>query len=339
MPISTNINHLTYKLPQRDARNARLNPEVQTIVKQDLDIVTKEEVEAFKVNPTLIAYYKRRYNGRRCTCTTGSMADKEEAAIVNRGMSIDEFLVDIPALFPHRDNCPVCFDTGFVGGYERIGCHTIVLDYLAPHTASKLEVVTKRPYWLKATSSTGTVSWTLTIPRYFVSLQDIVIRWNEEPRSWALLLNGSPISESLLEANKGNEVTLTLRMKDGNNKNAGVYAVFIVLSLVDDPFVKGDFPNVTRSITSDDYTIDSIVNPIQVNLSNRVNKVEATDLFIDTRFKQIWRLLEIMHNEPIDKVVIHREAQCRRVKAFELYYMLPNKLIQGVYDVPQSYVL
>lgn len=335
MGTSTSITSLT-NIP-RDARNRRLVRDTPGILSTALQRVSDEEVNALTINPTLVAYYKRLLNGRRCTCKDSSLEDAYNKEELETAISIDEFLVRIPTLSSAKASCPICFETGYVGGYERVGCKTVVLDYTSKPTISKIQVNKLRPYWYQALSRTGTITWTTRIPKYYTKIVDLIIAWKEEPRSWLLQVDNQDFSESYIRSKKGNNVAFSIKMKDKSNENAGIYAIFIVFAVASSYLVNADFPNLNKTVTADFNINNDIVSPIQINLDRTVTTLNTTDVMIDSRFNRVWRVLEIINNEPIAGVILHRETQSRVVREFEHIYQIPNSIIKDVYPSLEKY--
>jgi len=138
------------------------------------------------------------------------------------------------------------------------------------------------------------------------------------------------VTKALLESLKGDKVTVRLEMKDSTNDDAGFYAAFIQLGIVNDGYIRCDSPRNTISYTGEINAVDEVQSSITINFDSTVSNLSSRDLVIDDN-GIIWRLLEIENNNPMD-VSISFSCQARLVRAYEHYFQLPSKIIQKHYN-------
>jgi len=317
-------------------RNKHLVPEVSLRAQRILRRAAEEENQAFTVHPIYTHYYKRLTHGKQCTCRIESLSRDSSKTALNNSMQLADFLVNVPQILPTKDNCPICFDSGFVGGYSRLGAFTITLDSTTRYTTSKVRLEKKRPYIFRPSDKAGYVNWEIKIPKYFKSVLDVAVRWDIEPKEWDLKIEGNLVDEDNIIAEKNSTANITLSMKDGDNLAAGAYCVFIVLEVADSNLLPANFPNISTSLTADYNVTNEITSPQSVYLDNSIQKVDTTDLFIDTRFRRVWRILEIEHNAPFNEP-IDWKTSARLVRDFEATHMVPNKLIVSKYPISGKY--
>ena len=313
-----------------EVRNAHLFPDIAPRVQTFLERASFEEEQAFRVNPTLVSLYKRLNRGRRCSCL--DLFDENPVETnTPEPVSLEQFLLRVPKLLPTVESCPICFDTGWVGGYERVGCFTVTLDSTFRHNKSKVKLVNTRPSWFLSTTSTGQVAWFVDIPNYFLGAE-VYIRWNQRPTTWSLSLNGQPISFELLDSLKGvRACEFALSMRDGRDQNAGFFAVTLVFIVSSEHFLPTDFPNLTRTLTADMNIIHDISSPFTVHFDRKA-RIHTTDLFVDQRWKRCWRIIESLDVDP-KNINIHHETQARLVRDFESRYFVPNRHVISTYHV------
>jgi len=333
--ITTSMNKLLNEVSSKDPRNRHLIPEVSLRAKRILEGVVKEETSAFAVNPVDVVLYQRLTNGRICTCKDESIK-KDLSNLEQTSISLSDFLVNVPTLLKTKDSCPICFDIGFVGGYNRIGYQTIVFDSTLKYNYSNVMLNKTRPYWFSATNKSGYISWSFVIPKYFSNVADLAIKWKKEPSNWSIEINSQIIDEDIICSNKGQRVTLTLKMKDSSGE-AGVYAIFLVLTQAE-PYLPSDFPNLTRSLTGDMNIVNEITSPFTVYFNSKSKKLNTTDVFFDMKYSRLWRILEIANTDPMEQI-IQFECSCRLVRDFEISYFLPNKYILKYYPIEYTFVI
>jgi len=338
MAISTAVGNFVPGFPvNRDPRNKHLIPEVSVRAERILKGVAKEENSAFAMHSVYCCYYHKLKNGRPCTCRYDRLEVDVERTAEDKAIVLSDFLLNVPQLVPDGDSCPICLDTGFVGGYERTGTFSIVLDpTLAHNTTAGVRLEKSKPYVFRPSNVSGDITWTITIPTYFTNVTDVAIRWDEEPEEWSVKLDNVTLTEDLLEDSKGEEVTIKFSMTDGSNKAAGMYCIFLVFNVSDSYLISSNFPNIETTLTGDMNIVNDITSPQSVYFDDAVGDCLTTDLFLDTRWNKLWRVVSLETNAPYENI-IDRKTQSRIVRDFEKHLMIPNKLLVGYYNKISDY--
>lgn len=336
MTISTSLGRFTSqtKFSNKGPKNKHLVPEVHLRAKRLLEISAQEENSAFEVHPIFVCYYRKLKNGKQCTCQIESI-DRDTTKQEKSSISLSDFLINTPTLLQTKDNCPICFNTGFIGGYERLGCFSHILDSTSNFETSNISLEKSRPYIFRPNNKEGHITWNIIIPKYFEHIEDLAIRWDIEPSEWRLELNGSIVTSDVLEAEKGNEVEFTLYMREPRSKQSGFFSIFIIYNVANS-LIPANFPNITESLTADMNIVQDINTPQSVYFDNTLKQIYTTDMFIDTRYQKIWRVLEIENNDPFSQVIDHKTT-CRVCRDFEENYLIPNKLLIGKYPIKDLY--
>ncbi len=315
---------------QRDPRNAHLNPEVRKRMKRILTQAQREENEAIKVYPKYVEYYKLLKNGRQCTCTDESIERDIEAVENSSGVKFTDFLMNLTGtVLPEKEQCPICFGTGFPGGYSRVGAQSYCFDYTMSHKPYRVGIVREQPYYFKPESRLGKITWKFNVPKYFDSVLNLAIKFKEEPAHWNLTIDGSDVSEDAFLAYQNNTVDLVLEMKDSTNENAGLYGIFLQFGVAKYD-IQCDMPRLTKTYTGDFNIRDDVTSNITINFDNTVDTIHTTDLIIDDE-GFLWRIIENEPNNPMG-VLISNTAQARLVRHFEKYFIMPSKNVNKFYN-------
>jgi hypothetical protein len=143
------IRNLRQNIEYRDAAPSRTEyledePHKQAI-EQLLPQIAAESQQAAKPARQVFLYYRRKLSGRRCSCFTVET-------------SPDGF-------------CPICFGSGFVGGWDLHGCRTEVIDVTHPNLklvnidAAFSEGLRPTPFQLVDGSKTGYIETEIAILR------------------------------------------------------------------------------------------------------------------------------------------------------------------------------
>lgn len=327
MSIYTTKSGLARPRVPRPARNKHLLPEVSLRSKRILSAAKEENDVATQVVQWKAEYYRRLKNGRMCSCRDESV-ESQISEDKQTGTSINDFLLKEENVLENSTLCPICFNTGFVGGYDREGVETQVLDATNRFRLNKVNLMKERPYWFRPTDKVGSVTWKVQVPKHFESIANISIRWKEEPKQWSLKVNENDEIEDELENSRGGNADVKLQMKDSTNENAGVFAIFIQF-IVSEPYINIDFPNYERSYEGEFNVDEGAQESAKVNISGNVTNISTKDLLIDEN-GFIWRITRITENNPMD-VNISSTLESRLVHKFEKYYMMPSKIISKRY--------
>lgn len=313
----------------KNARNSTLMPEVRLRSKRILKGAAQELSNSLSFYPKNVELYKRLENGRACSCTK-----KKAEVVIQEASSL--FLSDFVLKFDGKltetlNECPICFGTGFVGGYNRSGCYQIVLDSTLANV-STLEQTLDPPYYFKPNNKVKRVSWDVILPKYFGKVVTVAIKWKEEPEQWSFTVDNNEYTNSYIMSRNGEKVTFTMTLKDSSNINAGMYCIFIQLAIGTET-VNADMPRVITSYTGEMNISDEPQNNITINLGN-VGKLSTKDVIIDD-LGYIWRILEVESLNPMN-VEMGYICQARLCRNFESYFILPSKIINKLYT--HSYV-
>jgi len=320
------------KIKSKQGRNTYLIPEVQLRSKRILEGASQELVSAINFYPKTVELYKRLENGRQCSCTNKAIEKEKEDT---SALFLSDFVLNFNgSLNENLDECPICFGSGLVGGYNRVGCYGMILDSTLANI-STIDKTLDPPYYYRPNNKLNTVSWEIEIPKYFKRIACIAIKWKEEPSEWSFTIDNNPYSNSYLLSRKGETVTFSLSMKDGNNANAGLYCIFIQL-VISNENIPADMPRITQAYTGELNISDEPQGNITVNFDKSSGTLSTKDVIIDD-LGYIWRILEIENINPMN-VSIGYTCQARLCRNFENYFILPSKTINKMYSHSYTFV-
>ena len=158
------LNSLKINIPR--ARNTHLIPEARLRSKKILESIALEEVNSFDYYPQSVEFWRRLKSGRQCTCSSESI-NREIEKKESDNLSLSDFLLLFKSdLGSTQDFCPICFNTGFVGGYHKIGTYSIILDSTGSQI-NNINIEQSRPYVFRPTNILGIIQWEITIPKFF----------------------------------------------------------------------------------------------------------------------------------------------------------------------------
>jgi len=292
---------------------------------------------AFSVNSVDALVYKRLEKGRTCSCLNfksgnGTLYSTERdigapVIILNEDKDSDptEELLDevVEALRDSLEACPVCYGTGFIGGYKLLNSHETFLDTTYPITSKyKIGIRAGRPSFFTSTGNGAFVVFTINVPSIFNSLKVTVL-----PKSTGVhtetfssmeikrLVDPSyiPLSQASLTSLLTTTSTILIKIYITED----IHGIFI-RTVLGETSVRINFPKIPESFADgafDVWDTQTVAVTSKELLSNK-------DVLKDTRYNKTWRIINIERNEPRE-VDIGKDITLRRIKNFEVFGLLP----------------
>lgn len=231
------------------------------------------------------------------------------------GLDIEELALDFDAssLGFGSVSCPICFGTGFIGGYAPFHAHRSVLTV---HDCQYVGETNMTEALWRARTPTGFTA-TITLPRGAIGV-DVFRVWNKDkPVTAKFKIDTTPI----------NGVVDILTRCDGLRHT--LQAVF------DDEFTHFEmqFNLTTESVyfefprrpSSNDTALLEQMEPFQIIMSPNVPMVDSEDIIVES---QLGKVLIVQNSNPWNsrqRNVLGWELQVRVVQPMELYRLLPAR--------------
>jgi hypothetical protein len=317
------------------ARNSHLMPEIHQRAQRILHSAKEEAIMALNVVREMGELWSKYKNGEVCTCVTQQQKLNESEEMSKGNIDILDFLKSgNVGVLANREFCPICYGTGIVGGYDLLGTHSITLHAGTPGLKlKKLSVEQKTPYRIRCGTS-GTATWEVQLPKYFIQCHTIVAHWTPRPpQGFELLLNDKPFNIdvfNLLGQTNREKVKLTIRMEDSSGEISLDY-LRIILKMNRDTLVSVDIPNYTYNYTGALAVQQEVQSSITMNFAGTVD-IDTSDIIVLEKDGIMWRIIENEFNAPMG-VTISSNCQARLVRAFEFYYLLPSKCAHTKYPM------
>lgn len=315
-------------------RNQHLLPEIHARAKRMLLQAQQEMINAnSSVVMQLCEVWRIKRNGAACSCTKEAIeAEVEESK--DSYLDLKAFLMN-KELTPlsKKERCPVCFGSGFSGGFDLQGATLVTLDALNVGKMKNAAIVEAQPWWIETTTGESRVSWYVTIPKYAVDVYGVCIKWKNEPTDYSVELNGEPISAGGLIACAGKRVKITVRVRDGKTKDAGIYAIFLYF-VTGSTLVNVDLPHWTKGFSGSLRIWEEVNESVTANFDARVKNLTPQDIFI-LKEGFIYRIVEVEYNRPLE-VNISWNCQANLVRPNQHYYILPSKMSLSMYPCPNT---
>jgi len=222
---------------------------------------------------------------------------------------------------PTSKSCGICLNTGFVGGYAMVNANRIILDptFKVKRIFGGHVNTTDKPYRFEITTG-GKVEFDIIVPFFHRVLAIRVMNNAKEVAIANVTLNGAVVTIQNLVAAARTKVTI------------GVSDVseFTHLELIlgyRNKEVYGDFPNF--SFTGD-LTVEMALEPVRVVLDPRVPMLQVYDLFTDTVYGFLWRVMEFEPQRDKYRNVYGWVANVRLVQRYEVFSSLWRPLTPPV---------
>lgn len=315
-------------------RNQHLLPEIHARAKRMLLQAQQEHINAnSSVVMELCEVWKAKRNGAACSCTKKAIeAEAQEHS--DTYFDLKAFLLNkdiVPAKIQER--CPVCFGTGFSGGFDLQGSQLVTLDATNVYKMKEASIVEDRPWWIETPTKMSKATWLVTLPKYAIDVYGVCVKWKNKPSKYSVELDGEPISQVRILANLGKRVKITVKVKDSNVPDLGIYAVFLYF-VTGSTMVNVDIPLWTKSFSGSLRVWEEVQESVTANFDARVNNLTAQDLFI-LKEGYIFRITEVEENRPLN-VNISWNCQANLVRPNQHYYILPSKISLNLYPCPDT---
>lgn len=341
MPVFSSTTGWAKPRVNRGARNAHLLPEINTRINRIITGARSETAVANRVLEDYVELWHKLTNGRPCTCTLAKHEEEFEHEVhAHEGVRLEDFLTTSNLeLTTTREFCPLCFNTGFIGGYRRSGVESIILEASTNPKTKSVHLIRQKPWWYQAGPTWGHITWTVTIPRYFNDAIDIIIRWkNREPSDWTLTIDGEELSLDMLKALAGETVQIKLAMRDINSVDdeVGVIAIWLQLETTH-ALVPAELPNLQQAFTGALNVYGEYNGPITVNFDGTQGIITPFDIIVHHSKKRdynggCWRITQVEADSTLD-INVDYNCEARLVRAFENYYLLPSKAARLQYPM------
>lgn len=268
-------------------------------------------------------YFRRRTSGRLCSCMLG-----------------DE---NSPA-----STCLVCFNTGFVGGYDKYGTRTEVLDSTHPsltltNVHGNYDSGTRTTFFvLDDDAKVGMIQATIELRKNSSSYVDQLMTYDN-----ASTLGGDGVIDYLcreygtntwMQWNTQNvqnilntqsatkmEVCIYLRRRSVNVVNSPCFShLYLRYGLLpaQQAIVFADIPRSTETITLQEYGFDEQIGTIQMFTDNTVTTYTIDDFFYYIEVQKFWKLSEVQPLRTMG-MYISFDLTARYMQKYEIATQVP----------------
>ncbi len=276
--------------------------------------IARRTENAIAVASKPIAFFRRIKSGRRCSC----------------------FMMAAAA----EGNCQICFATSYVGGYEKYGCMTEIIDITRPG----LQTLGLRPPFekmfrpmvlsLTGTSLKGVIETEITFAanaklvdylkaeytlrdRRKSAVQVLIKPWGT---SDFVLLNEKVLKLALHGRNAVIRVILT---RTNANVASPLFSHLVLrYRLLQDISLSADIPKRKESVILRDYGIQDSYDYLNFVLPNKIKTLCNEDFFVLLDEGTRWKVKEVTPNRPLGQLTSY-QAVGRLIGHSEPYMKIP----------------
>lgn len=289
-------------------------PHTRQAVYDRVPQIAQRNRHAHEVVPTHFDIYQHLTTGRRCSC-----------------WEIEE---------EPQGLCPICFGTGTVGGYQKIGTKVEVIDVTSSGLAS-INVIpgyhlhTRPVYFtLLDTALYGTVTTEINLPRSIGQLDitpqyvayapgdltaaEIYCRTPDEDQ-WVLLTKAN-IEQRIFSARL--QVKFVLRRDLPTAGIPRISHVRLVFKLKDDTTIIGNIPRSMESMSLEELGIMNSTSSEQFVFGPDLHAISNQDFMVQMATGIRWKVTEIQPNEILG-MNTSWDVTCRIVQSYEPTYEVP----------------
>lgn len=284
----------------------------QIAQQQLLPRIANRSRNAVKVNRQDFFFFQRKQAGRRCSC-----------------FSIEQSAAG---------DCNICFGTGFVGGYDKYGCETEIVDVTRPG----LRLIGVEPNYGSRTrpvlfglidgATRGFIECDIDL-RSNVRLVDVLqLRDSVSDRRAAstklFVLAGPswvPMTDAVLSTLLGNQrltVRIELTRRLVTTDSPLVSHLLIRYRKLDKPRIIADIPRRRKSIVLEEFGISDRFEVINLVLSDEPRSVATEDFFVLLSEGTRWKVIDESENKPGGILTSH-DVSARLINSWEPYAQVP----------------
>lgn len=303
-------------------REVRTSPTTGTDLKGDapyqlaqqqlIPQIAKRSRNAVKVNRQDFMFFQRKQAGRRCSC----------------------FVVEQSP----DGGCGVCFGTGFVGGYDKFGCESEIIDVTRPglrlvNVEPNYEAKT-RPVLFKLIdgASRGWIETDVQLHSN-VRLVDVIqsrdsIADRRNAKVNILVWSGAawkPLNDSTLSTLLANH-RITVRIELSRRLLTTESPLFSHLLMryrkLENPRIIADIPRRRKSIVLEEFGISDRYEVINLFLADEPRNVATEDFFVLLAEGTRWKVIDESENKPGGILTSH-DVTARLINTWESYAQVP----------------
>jgi hypothetical protein len=274
----------------------QLIPSVQHMVRNSISVDRRE-----------IFYYFKKVQGRECSC----VKENETA----------------------EGKCPICYKTGWVGGYDKFGTHTEILDITARHSSFNiLGDYTQRPVpmLLEKDQIFGSMTFDLELRQNNGAL-DLLQILDYQPEgssikyfimqglSWVQLTPESLTGQLNQHAIK---IKVDMSRLNLNFPSPKLTAIRIRYNLRDELMIHSDWPHPKNSRALSEYGVFNQWQSCEINMDDTIPVITPEDWVYRSDRNERWKIIESDRYDPLT-LTIGWNLTARLVQPFEIYHTFP----------------
>jgi hypothetical protein len=274
---------------------------------------------ALGVDTRWFYYYKRRNAGRRCSCALGEQSSPSSV-------------------------CGVCYGTGIVGGYDKYGTRTELVDTTFP--SLDLINITERvdtfpsSFVLEDGATKGVIRGRLRLVSnngYVDSMHrackgNVTITVKRPSESLWTVISSADSFTQFLGAATELDFEITLNRETTRDESPRFLKWFIRYGVLpkDECMLPGDLPTNTESVSLQEYGYDEQFGSVQIvmgaagkNRTGRITTFTIDDFLFYIERSRYWKLTEVKPNYALG-LYTSFDLTARWVQKYEVYQKFPT---------------
>lgn len=302
-------------------RERRTRPETGTDLKGDapnklaqeqlIPRIVNQQRNAVRVNRQEFFFYRRRQAGRRCSCW--AVEQSPDGA------------------------CGICYSTGIVGGYDKWGCETEVIDVTRPG----LRLLNVEPdygaqtrpvmFGLVDGATRGYVECDVDVRANVRMVDRLDVQASVDKRftGTRLLLQDGPAfapatDAAMSRALAGARLTLRVEMfrQNANTPTPRLTGVLFRYRKLERPRIIADIPRRRKSVVLAEFGITDSYEVMNIVTADEPRVISTEDLFILVQEGTRWKIIDESENRPGGILTSH-DSTARLISNWESYARIP----------------
>ena len=267
----------------------------------------KRQSNALKTDQRLIYVYFKKTAGRPCSCLAENNTPE--------------------------GRCQICFKTGYVGGFDKFGTHSEILDITSASSSFNIVGNFKKrpvPMTLDEKALNGTIVFDFEVKNN-IGILDLLQTIDYQPEGSAIvysIFNGItwvPLNEDNIVSMLGQptmKIKVDMSRRNLQQKSPELNHVRIRYEHREEMFVRSDWPHPKNSRTLAEFGIFNSWQTLSFNLDNTIAFINPEDWVFRADRNERWKIIEVDRFDP-ETLLLGHDVTVRLVQPHEIYTNFP----------------
>lgn len=313
----------------KNSKNLGISRRAPAVADIDFDKARKSGDNAFSFNSYDAILYKKYKSGQKCSClninpqpgNTGSSFIDGSTIVFDepeedKTLEFDEIDEIIQTLDRPSAVCPVCFSTGFIGGYRLFNTSEVVLATTTTHEKHNIKISGEKPSFFEPIHEDNYIIFSCFLQPFYdkLSFSAFTEKYETFPYKNIQILQQGQFYSNIEQFTFG-EVTLKIKLEKPIH-------CLILRQVNGSSVVRLNFPGKDFSM---EETYHDFYDSMSVHTDSSAD-ISTADVLFDEKFGRFWRVFSTSKKQPKKEAVFSSiQLELKRIKNHEIWNELRRK--------------